>query len=247
MINKIALSLFLAATSAAFASTYSGNAATGFGGPPGNSPLTVTDSGGTVDFSLAAGAAIAGADDVVLYIDSVAGGFGDTSTFSDNADGGREAISGFNSTNPSRTLASFAAGFNADYAIVIDGSGNGNLFQLASGANNSLVFQNGVNLGNVGNTYTFNTSLASLGLTQGQSFNFVASLISGTAFRSNETIGTSTVTNPGAAPNAGFTGTLTFSNFDTYQSTAAVPEPATVLLIGPALLGGMFFVRRRRA
>jgi hypothetical protein len=28
---------------------------------------------------------------------------------------------------------------------------------------------------------------------------------------------------------------------------AAVPEPATVLLIGPALLGGMFFVRRRRA
>jgi len=29
--------------------------------------------------------------------------------------------------------------------------------------------------------------------------------------------------------------------------TAPIPEPATVLLVGPALLGGMFFVRRRRA
>jgi hypothetical protein len=31
------------------------------------------------------------------------------------------------------------------------------------------------------------------------------------------------------------------------MSIAAVPEPATVLLVGPALLGGLFFVRRRRA
>jgi hypothetical protein len=30
-------------------------------------------------------------------------------------------------------------------------------------------------------------------------------------------------------------------------TNAAVPEPATVLLVGPALLGGMFFVRRRRS
>lgn len=30
-------------------------------------------------------------------------------------------------------------------------------------------------------------------------------------------------------------------------TTAAVPEPATVMLLGPALLGGMFFLRRRRA
>jgi hypothetical protein len=34
---------------------------------------------------------------------------------------------------------------------------------------------------------------------------------------------------------------------DNTTVTAAVPEPATVLLVGPALLGGMFFVRRRRA
>jgi hypothetical protein len=30
-------------------------------------------------------------------------------------------------------------------------------------------------------------------------------------------------------------------------STAAVPEPATVLLVGPAILGGIFFTRRRRS
>jgi hypothetical protein len=30
-------------------------------------------------------------------------------------------------------------------------------------------------------------------------------------------------------------------------SFTVVPEPATILLVGPALLGGLFFVRRRRA
>jgi hypothetical protein len=33
-----------------------------------------------------------------------------------------------------------------------------------------------------------------------------------------------------------------------YTATfTVVPEPATVLLVGPALLGGLFFIRRRRA
>jgi hypothetical protein len=38
---------------------------------------------------------------------------------------------------------------------------------------------------------------------------------------------------------------LYFNNLSV--TNAAVPEPATVLLVGPALLGGVFFVRRRRA
>jgi len=237
-------------TALASAAAYNGNGDSGFSGALGNSTLTVTDSAGTINFSLAAGAPIGAGNDIVFYIDSVAGGFPDTSTFSDQADAGREAISGLSTAAQNgtaaneRTLATFAGGFNADYAIVIDGSGNGNLFQLASGGNNSLVFQNGVNLANVANTYTFNTSLASLGLTQGQSFNFVASLISGTAFRSNETIGDiGTV-----ATNPGFTGPITYTNFDTYTSTA-VPEPGTIIsfLSGSSLLGAMMFIRRRRA
>jgi hypothetical protein len=32
-----------------------------------------------------------------------------------------------------------------------------------------------------------------------------------------------------------------------FNNLAVVPEPATVLLVGPALLAGMFFIRRRRA
>ena len=38
---------------------------------------------------------------------------------------------------------------------------------------------------------------------------------------------------------------LYFNNLSV--SAAPVPEPATVLLVGPALLGGLFFARRRRA
>src|ERR1700733_9338528 len=114
MIKKLTLGLFLAAATASFGATYNGNGNAGFNGSLGNSVLTVSDSGGNVNFSLAAGAAIGG-DNIVFYIDSAAGGFSDTSTFSDNADGGREAISGFNSGNPSRTLATFASGFTADY------------------------------------------------------------------------------------------------------------------------------------
>lgn len=43
----------------------------------------------------------------------------------------------------------------------------------------------------------------------------------------------------------------TTGNTDTnnayFNSVAVVPEPATVLLVGPTILAGMFFIRRRRA
>jgi hypothetical protein len=253
MIKKLAFAAFVAVTSAAFAQTFPGNGATGFGGALGNSSLSISDSGGVLNFSLGLGSGGTGFNasnnDIVLYLDSTAGGFGDNSTFNDNGDGGREAISGANTSNASRALLTFAPGFTADYAIAIDSAGNGNLFQLASGGNNSLTFVSGINLSQTGNTLTFNLPLTSLGLTQGQSFNFVGSLISQTAFRSNETIGTS-VTTPdtlGDAPNAGFNGTTTFATFDTYTTAAAVPEPATVLLVAPTVLAGMFYLRRRRA
>lgn len=45
-----------------------------------------------------------------------------------------------------------------------------------------------------------------------------------------------TFTNEGGTPN---------NNWEAQINV--VPEPATILLVGPALLGGMFFIRRRRA
>src|SRR5436309_11740700 len=106
MIKKLALAAFVALTSASFAQTFPGNGATGFGGALGNSALSISDSGGNINFSLGLGNGGTGfnasSNDIVLYFDSAAGGFGDNSTFNDNADAGREAISGANTGNASR-------------------------------------------------------------------------------------------------------------------------------------------------
>ena len=72
-----------------------GNGATGFGGPIGNGNLAITDDGTNITFTLNNAGGFSG-NDFVLYIDSVAGGFADTSAFSDNGDGGRESVSAAN-------------------------------------------------------------------------------------------------------------------------------------------------------
>src|SRR2546430_3999637 len=76
------------------AATYSGNGNSGFGGPIGQGSLTLTDDGTTVSGTLTRGAGNFN-DALVLYVDSVPGGFSDTSGFNDGGDGLRRAISGF--------------------------------------------------------------------------------------------------------------------------------------------------------
>src|SRR5207247_5694226 len=96
---KSNLTLSILAILAAFslstqAATYSGNGNSGFGGPIGLGSLTLTDNGTTVSGTVNKGPN--GFNDVlVLYIDSVSGGFSDTSGFGDGADALRRAISGF--------------------------------------------------------------------------------------------------------------------------------------------------------
>lgn len=229
--------------------TYAGNGATGFGGNLGNGALTVSDNGtGSVTFTLAPHNGLGNA--AVVYIDSQTGGFTDTSSFTDNGDGGREAIAGFNANNPSRTLASFSPGFAADYAIAFEDNFVG-LFALAPVGNNAFNFITGSPTN--ATPYTLTVSAAQLGITGGgDRFNFVGSLISQTAYRSNETLGTS-VTTPGSAgdaPNAGFNGTTTFSSFDTFAGTpAAAPEPAPFAVLGMigVGLGALLLTARRRA
>jgi hypothetical protein len=224
--------------------TYQGNGGTGFGGAIGNSVLTVSDSGsGIINFSLATGVPFSG-NDLVLYIDSKAGGVNNNSTFTDNGDGGREAISGYNASNtpPSRALVTFPAGFGADFAVSIEPNVFAGLFNLSTPTNFGFIAS--ANLSGSGSgPFTFSLNRSDLGLGPTDPFSFVGTLISTTAYRSNETIGTS-VTTPGTAgdtPNSGFTGTQTFATADTF----AVPEPSGIIVVG--LLGAAGLLRRRRA
>jgi hypothetical protein len=207
--------------------TYLGNGATGFGGTLGNGSLTISDDGaGNLTATLNPSGGFS-SNDVVVYIDSVPGGFPDTSLFSDDGDGGRTSVSAY--SNPGRDLITFPAGFLADYALEFENNTYMGLYQLEPGGNNSLNYITGGTPAN-GGPYTVTFPMSDIGISQGQSFNFVADLISTTAYGSNESLG-NTTTNGGAGGNPGFTGSMTFSSLETYNSTS-VPEPVSVGLIG---------------
>ena len=228
------------------AGTFPGNGFTGFGGAVGTGSISISDSlaGMTVTLNRGAGALN---DALVLYLDTQSGGFSDTSSFSDNADGGRTAISGANIGSGSRTVAAFGA-LQADYAIAIENSFIG-VFGLAAGGNGSLNFLFGqAQSGNNSDpSYTINISpaqMSQIGLTAGvqQTFSFVGSYISTAAYRANETIGTS-ITVPGdGSGNAGFNNQQGFTGYNSYQ---LVPEPsfAALLIFGAAALS---VIRRRK-
>ncbi|OUL23299.1 hypothetical protein BV378_21700 [Nostoc sp. RF31YmG] len=218
-------SVFLASSDAqALTLSFSGNGNSGFGGVLGTGSLQISDNGATIQATFNKGTG--GFNDaVVIYIDSVAGGFANTSGFNDQNDGLRQAISGASSSV--RSTVFFPSGFNADFAVALGVNPNfnfGGLWQLANGGNNSLIYIDSVNLAPLGNTtstnYTFDFDVSQIGLTSnsGASFKFVATYLNPlNSFRSDEAIGNGIGPgNPGQNP-------VTFTSFETY--TTAVPVP----------------------
>lgn len=224
----------------AAATTYSGNGNSGFGGPIGQGSLTLTDDGTTLFGTFNKGPN--GFNDVlVIYLDTVTGGFANTGSFADGADGLRKSISGFDG-GANRSTLTFASGFNADYALALGPSSDnfGGLWSLANGGANSLGFVSSANLSPTGTpnsaTYTFSVSLASIGLTAGQSLGLFGTYISNTGYRSDEgVLGTATGTQ-------GYNN-FTQTTFATYTTTA-VPEPSTMML-GLSGVATFFLLRRR--
>jgi hypothetical protein len=234
------VALLLSLSLSVQAATYSGNGNSGFGGPIGLGSLTLTDNGTTISGTVNKGPN--GFNDVlVLYINSQAGGFSDTSGFADGADGLRKAISGFDGGG-NRSLLTFT-GMLPDYAIALGPSSEnfGGLWQLANGGANSLNFVSSVNLNPTGNnnspTYTFSFNVSQIGLTpnSGATFSLLGTYISGSGFRSDEAMAGNDVGAQGWNP-------FLQTAFVTYT---IVPEPTSLALFG---LGGMplLALRRRR-
>jgi len=222
----------------ALAANYSGNGNSGFGGPIGLGSLALTDDGTTVSGTVNKGPN--GFNDVlVIYIDSIGGGFPDTSGFADGADGLRKAISGFDG-GANRSLLTFN-GMVPDYAIALGPASDnfGGLWQLANGGPNSLGFITSVNLNPTGNnnspTYTFSFNVNQIGLAanSGATFALLGTYISNTGFRSDEAL-------PGN--DAGAQGWNPFIQ-TALASYTIVPEPTT---LGLLLVGSLGLLPRRR-
>lgn len=212
---------------------YNGNGNNAWGGAVGQGSLSISDDGSGFTFTLDRGPGTMD-NALVIYIDSVAGGFSDTASFSDAADGGRSAISGWSGSQ--RSTLDFAAGFLPDYAISIQNN-YASLFQLAAGGNNSLNWITGTSQSSANNsaTYSLAFNLANLGMAAGQSFDFFSLEVSSSGYSSPEAIG-GTLTG-----SSGWGSTQTQTGFATYTT---VPEPS-VFALGASSLTIWFLIRRR--
>jgi len=230
----------MAVSLSAFADNYLGNGNSAWGGAVGLGSLTVSDSGSDITFTFNRGSGTfgGGGNALVVYLDSVSGGFADTTGFSDAADGGRSAISGWSGSQ--RSTLNFASGFLPDYALSIQND-YASLFQLVAGGNNSLVWQTGTSQSGSDSSATYGLTFAYslLGLSAGQSVGLFGIEVSATGYSSPEAIG------GGLTGTEGYGNTQTQTAFSTYTITP-VPEPSTLALAGLSGLLTLVLARRRR-
>lgn len=203
---------------------------TGGAGPVGDSNLSMSNNASSilVGFNKGTGSF---SDNLVMFIDSAPGGFTTTSGFTNNANALEIAISGYKT---SRSVANFAPGFAADYAIVVGVNNGCGIYKLVNdGTGPNLQLIRNFNISPPGSPnypqYNWQFDWADIGLSNGNTnfFKFETSLITATGSRALQSLEVVTGT-------SGF-GTITFSNYDTY-GVQPVPENTSVAL---AIFGGI--------
>jgi len=208
---------------------YPGNGDGSHGGEIGKGSLELKDNGTYVTATLTRGTAPLDGD-LVLFIDSVPGGFSSTSPFSDKSSELPRAISGVDSSGAMRTTANFAPGFTADYAIAVGVNAGGGIYHLVQTDVGAVLERVGaVTLSPPGSqsyatyTFTFDWTLIGLPRTRTNFFMFESIYASTGGRRSTESF--ESVTGSGD-----WGGTLNFSNFDVY-GVNPVPEATNAALV----------------
>lgn len=199
---------FLFALAANAQSVYPGNMKDGYGGALGKGSLSVSEDATNYYFTFTKGPGDLN-DAVVIYLQTRAGGYSTTANFTDEGDGLRKAISGVQGSD--RATLTFPSSFRADFAIAFD-QGFGGIWELVE--NGSHNYKNSVGLTPTGTktspTYTFTLAKADVGNPPG--FEFIATYVSESGYRSNEFIGDDgPATNPQNGPYT-VTSTLTFGS-----------------------------------
>lgn len=214
-----------------------GNGNAGFGGVigPGSMDI-VTNPDGSVSLTVNRGGAEF-FDQMVIYIDSTAGGFADTTALTDTADGGRIIASGTNGGGSANIF--FASGFEADYAISIE-QGFSGIFQLVGGGSHNFSATANTGFSSSDASFTLSFNLADIGIAAGDSFKMVANYhnaFDGAGpFRSDEWFG--------AATAAGNTGQADVQlGADDFILVNSIPTPGALGALGVA---GLLAARRRR-
>ena len=210
-----------------------------------NSPAL---SGGKLELSTGTDGAISGVfskgvwtiqpdQSVVFYIDSLSGGFHDTSSFTTVGNALQNAAAG-TGKNSEKSLVTFASGFEADYAIVLKPSATyAYLFKVVSpgtfDAGTRITATEAAYKGGADSTYTFKLNWSDLGLVKGDSansFKFAGTFINETAYRYKQSLESYQTRSEGRSG-------ITFTSYDTF--VAPVPEPVNVAL---GVFGGLFGV-----
>ena len=205
---------------------YFGN---GGGSPVGNGRLNISNNNNTVFFTLAPSTSWSANNFLVVYIDSVTGGW--TSTAGSQSSGTPPAVAVSGLYGTSRATANFASGFGADYALVMAPADQGYNILYRLGTDGSLVFiTSSVGFTQRGYGCSDQFDWTQIGLTAGStnSIKFETTYINGYANRTLQGFETFA-----SGSQAGVPGTVTYNNYDTFP--APVPEPANVAL---AVFGG---------